>query len=187
MSRVCMNAKAVEEGEKRKDPSWDWSFKSFSQSKSRIPSKLCNNVVGILCIISFGILQKDITRTSKINSYFSIYILRMQIYYRIALLLALSEVHWTHIYTFKYIHINIECSNCIFLAQHTNLVSFSSFLAYISFKTGESYGTSMFISRAISSNDGNATSNPIGICSSSSSSSFPIFSRKNVIPEHIKC
>lgn len=67
--------------------------------------------------------------------------------------------------------------------QPTNLVNFSSFLAYISFKTGVSYGTSMFIPRAISSNEGNATSNPIGICSSSSSSSFSIFSWINVIPE----
>lgn len=60
-SLVCINAKAVEDGENKNDPSCDCNFRSCFQSKPDIPSKLCNNVVGTLCIISFGILFQQHT------------------------------------------------------------------------------------------------------------------------------
>lgn len=55
-SLVCISAKAVEDVEVKNDPSWDCNFRSCFQSKSDIPSKLYSKVVGILCIISLGIL-----------------------------------------------------------------------------------------------------------------------------------
>lgn len=51
-----MRAKAVEEGEKRNEPSRDCNFRSFSHSSPVIPSKLWSRVVGTLCIMSLGIL-----------------------------------------------------------------------------------------------------------------------------------
>jgi len=67
MSPVCIKAYAVAEGENKKDPSLDWSFRSIVQSSPDIPSRLCNIVVGTLCIMSFGILQHDTTKLKKGN------------------------------------------------------------------------------------------------------------------------
>lgn len=57
LSPVCISAYAVAEGEYKKDPSLDWRFRSFAQSRSDIPSRLCRIDVGTLCIMSFGILD----------------------------------------------------------------------------------------------------------------------------------
>lgn len=62
------------------------------------------------------------------------------------------------------------------------LLSLIFLFAYISFRTGGSHGISRSNFRAIAIREGNATSNPMGMCSASSSSSLLMLSLRNEIP-----
>ena len=123
-----------------------------------MPSKLCNSVVGSLCIMSFGIL------------------------------------FWTHIcclfnYSFFYFLYTLLSTFLpllpfTFVIKHTTmyLASFRALRALICCNAGESLRIPSFSFLANSSREGKAISNPIGMCSAFSSSSFQMFWLKKAIP-----